>query len=132
MRSSRCWRVRWRSRHEAGHGWRPRNPLHSCRGSDWEIGGMNRGGAIFVACLLAAAFLWAALDLMGVRFATGDIYPEYSSLRSDAMGSKLLYDSLARLPGLSVSRTYAPLDLIEGTAQTVMVLGTPPSSMDAM
>ena len=33
------------------------------------------------------------------QFAAGDVYPEYSSLRTDPSGTKLLFDSLTRLPG---------------------------------
>jgi hypothetical protein len=92
---------------------------------------MTRGRAIFLAFVLGAGFLWGAMHLMGIQVMAGDIYPEYSSLRSDAMGSKLLYDALGRLPGLAVTRGYTPLDFVAGSGQTVLVLGTPASSLDA-
>ena len=32
--------------------------------------------------LIAAGFLWGVLHLFGLQFTEGDVYPEYSSLRS--------------------------------------------------
>jgi hypothetical protein len=61
-----------------------------------------------------------------VNFATGEAYPEYSSLRASPKGAKLLYDSLARLPGVSISRNYIPLEFLEGDRQTVLVLALDP------
>lgn len=92
--------------------------------------GPNRAGYLVVALALAAAFAWAALRLLGVQFATGDFYPEYSSLRTDPLGTKLLYDSLAALPGITVSRGYVPLAFYEGNASTVLLLGVRPPALD--
>jgi hypothetical protein len=90
----------------------------------------NRTGYLVVALALAAAFAWTALRLLGVQFATGDFYPEYSSLRTDPLGAKLLHDSLAALPGISVSRGYMPLAFYEGNASTVLLLGVRPAALD--
>jgi hypothetical protein len=83
-----------------------------------------------VALALAAAFAWTALRLLGVQFATGDFYPEYSSLRTDPLGAKLLYDSLAALPGIAVTRGYVPLAFYQGDASTVLLLGLRPLELD--
>jgi hypothetical protein len=73
-----------------------------------------------LAFLIVAAFLWGVLHLFGLKFTEGDVYPEYSSLRSDPSGAKLLYDSLARMPHLTTSRNYLPLDNLETTGTTVI------------
>ena len=90
---------------------------------------MIRSGTLVVALLLAAAFTWGVLHLLGVRFAAGDVYPEYSSLRTDPVGSKLLFDSLARLPGLTVTRNYVPLEYAPLSHATVLLLAIKPSAL---
>ena len=79
--------------------------------------------AKLVAALLGAGLAAALIYLMGVQFAGGDVYPAYSSLRSDRRGTKLLLDSLSRIPGLSVERSYIPFDLLAEDRATVLVLG---------
>jgi len=79
-----------------------------------------------LATLLGAVLAAALIYLMGVQFAGGDVYPEYSSLRADRRGAKLLLESLARIPGLSVDRTYIPFDLLPEDHATVFVLGVHP------
>ena len=76
--------------------------------------------------LLAAGFTWGMLRLFGVQYATGDVYPEYSSLRSDPLGARLLYESLTRLPGLHVTRNFLPLEYFSGKPSTVLLLGVKP------
>lgn len=76
----------------------------------------------FLILLLAALFTYGLIHLFTLRFATGDVYPEYSSLRSNPSGAKLLYDSLARTPGVVVSRNYFPLEYLEDTNATVFLL----------
>jgi len=86
-----------------------------------------------LAVLLAVGFAAAVLYLFGVEFAAGDVYPEYSSLRADPKGSKLLLDSLARIPGVSAERSYLPLDFLPSEFlhedhATVLLLGLDPES----
>ena len=49
--------------------------------------------------VLIAALALPAVALFERRFASGAVYPDYSSLRSDPMGAKLLFDSLSLIPG---------------------------------
>jgi hypothetical protein len=72
---------------------------------------------------VAAGFAWGVLQLFGVEFASGAVYPPYSSLRAEPDGARLLYDSLARLPGLTVTRSYLPLELVGGSDATILLLG---------
>jgi len=90
---------------------------------------MRGARSVAVVLLLAAGFTWGILRLLHTQFVAGDFYPEYSSLRSDPKGAKLLFDSLSRMPGLSVSRNYMPLDYFPGTA-AVLLLGVSPVSLD--
>jgi hypothetical protein len=85
--------------------------------------------ALAVALLLGAGFTWGILQLLRPQFVAGDFYPEYSSLRSDPKGAKLLFDSLSRIHGLSVTRNYLPLDYFRGSA-AVLLLGLSPEALD--
>jgi len=57
-----------------------------------------------LAIALACGFCYGLWKLYELRFAAGDIYPPYSSLRADPMGSKALYESILQLPGASAAR----------------------------
>lgn len=76
------------------------------------------------AILLAAGFAYGALRLFGIQFAIGEVYPEYSSLRSDPLGSKLLFDSLQGLPGIRVERNYLPPEYLPEHGATILFLGS--------
>jgi len=88
-----------------------------------------RSPAHTLAFLIGIGFVWGVLHLFGLKFTEGDVYPEYSSLRSDPSGVKLLYDSLARIPELTASRNYQPLDSLEATGTTLILLGLQPSAL---
>jgi hypothetical protein len=83
-----------------------------------------RAGLLIV--LLAALFTYGLIRAFSIRFATGEVYPEYSSLRASPKGAKLLYDSLARTPGVKVSRNYFPLEYLEESKATIFLLSLNP------
>lgn len=85
----------------------------------------------FLMVLLAALFTYGLIGIFSIRFATGDVYPEYSSLRASPSGAKLLYDSLSRTPGVVVSRNYFPLEYLEESHAAVFLLGLDPDEMDS-
>ena len=51
--------------------------------------------------LLLALFVTGLYQLMALRFDSGDIYPPYSTLRSDPLGTKILYSTLNRDPRIA-------------------------------
>lgn len=79
--------------------------------------------ASWLVLALALAFAFGLVELFRWRFETGDIYPEYSSLRTDPMGTEALFESLQAIPGLSVIRNYQPLDQVQPTGATIFYLG---------
>ena len=83
--------------------------------------------AIFLA--LAGGFGAALLLLFHEEFAVGQLYPEYSTMRADEKGAKLLYESLSRLPELKVSRNFQPLDSASIAGATLMLLKEDPMTM---
>ncbi|HLZ53816.1 MAG TPA: DUF4350 domain-containing protein [Verrucomicrobiae bacterium] len=64
----------------------------------------------FSLCLLAGCAAILALGLIRLfqlRFEAGDIYPAYSSLRADPLGTMAFYESLGKLAGISVRRDFS-------------------------
>ena len=92
---------------------------------------MSAWRARIAALLVAGGFAYGLLRLFGMQFAPGDVYPEYSSLRSDPLGARLLFDSLARLPGMTVARNYFPLQFVEENGATVLLLALNPEAFTA-
>jgi hypothetical protein len=81
-----------------------------------------------IALWLASAILLIAFavgigQLFALRFEAGDIYPPYSSLRTDPLGAKALHESLDELPGLTTRRNYRALDELELSGATLLWLG---------
>jgi hypothetical protein len=81
---------------------------------------------------LGGGFLLGLWELYQLRFAAGDIYPPYSSLRTDPLGSKALYESLGRIPGISTDRNYIALPRIPKGNATVLFVGQNPFKFEAM
>jgi hypothetical protein len=72
-----------------------------------------------VAIILAAGLF----ELFRLRFAEGDVYPEYSSLRADPLGTMAFCESLEKIPGLTVRRDFSATDqLPEGKDTTYLHL----------
>ena len=92
---------------------------------------MSRGWRPWVlVVLVAGAFAWGVLHLFHAQFASGDVYPEFSSLRTDRMGTKLLYDSLARLPGVTVERNLLPMEFLPREGAVLLLLGAQPLAVN--
>lgn len=66
---------------------------------------------IFV--VIITGFLLGVVKLFLLRFEAGDIYPPYSTLRSDPIGSRAFYRSLENLRNISVQRNYQTLANLE-------------------
>jgi hypothetical protein len=66
----------------------------------------------------AAAFAFGLFQLFKLRFEVGDIYPEYSSLRSDPLGAMIFYESLGNMPRLSVRRDFSSENELPGGKET--------------
>jgi hypothetical protein len=79
--------------------------------------------ASWLAVALVVAFAFGLVQLFRWRFAAGDVYPEYSSLRADPIGTQALFESFHALPGVTALRNYQPLDKIKARGATVFYLG---------
>lgn len=78
--------------------------------------------------LLTLIFILGLGRLFVLRFKTGDIYPAYSSLRSDPLGTMVFYESLKHTGRIAVARNFGPLKSIRTDPPvTLFYLGVPAS-----
>jgi hypothetical protein len=61
--------------------------------------------AVLLGC--AAIFAFGVTRLVQLRFEHGDVYPPYSSLRADPLGTMAFYESLGKVPEVSVQRDFS-------------------------
>ena len=86
----------------------------------------NKTIAGVVMALLLVFFIVGVAHLFVLRFESGDVYPAYSSLRSDPLGTRALYESLENIDSISVSRNYHLLKSLTFEPQTTFFyLATP-------
>ena len=80
-----------------------------------------------LALILVAVFAYGLARLFQLRFERGDVFPPYSSLRTDPTGTKALHDALSEMPGVTVTRNYKSLrQFLEADHDaTILVLGVP-------
>ncbi len=85
---------------------------------------MHRGKLLSLLSLLmvAALFFYGTTKLLILRFRKGDVYPPYSSFRSDPLGTKAFYDGLSLLPGVETVRNVEPLRKVSGLSGTTLFL----------
>src|SRR5678816_55438 len=76
---------------------------------------------VFIVTVLAGAFIYGIVHLFFLRFESGDVYPEYSSLRADPLGAKGLYDALREFPGLEVRRNFRPIARLRGNEPVTLI-----------
>ena len=86
----------------------------------------NNRFRILLILLLSVLFLAGIAHLFQLRFETGDVYPLYSSLRSDPLGTRAFYEGLNRLDGVTAERGYRdPGDIESGDGATFFFPGYP-------
>jgi hypothetical protein len=77
--------------------------------------------SLLFALLLGALFAGGLARLFILRYETGDIYPPYSSLRADPLGTKALAAALAELPGVTVQSNFKSLPKLRPTGPVTLV-----------
>ena len=88
---------------------------------------MSTGNRIFIFffIFILAVFLIGTARLFELRFKSGDVYPPYSSLRADPLGSKAYFEGLASIESLTVSRNFRSISRLgSGRGTTFFLLGT--------
>ncbi len=92
---------------------RAEGAMHEASWAAWLVAALLGGGG----------WIFAHIYLVSVE--TGSVFPRYSSLRSDPVGAKALYDSLAELPGFRVRRWFKPVDELKDADAVVLMLNEP-------
>ena len=94
---------------------------------------LNRRAMLLLALfVLLVAFGYGLVHLFNLRFAHGDVYPPYSSLRADPLGSRVYYESLEQLGGAGVRRFIQPVGkLPHGREATLFIFGLAWDEMSA-
>jgi len=93
---------------------------------------MRRSPALPLAMLVvvALATAWGFAAVLSERYSTGASYPVYSSLRSDPLGAKALFQSLDALPEVETVRNYRKLEKLEGgPGRTLLLLHVSPQQI---
>ncbi len=86
-----------------------------------------------LAAALLAAFAFGVMQLLQLRFDAGDVYPPYSSLRADPLGTRALLESLGDVRDMSASPLFDPLPKLgSGRDTALLVLGTPHRAMEEL
>ncbi|MEO7798952.1 MAG: DUF4350 domain-containing protein [Opitutaceae bacterium] len=83
---------------------------------------MNSRGQFFAMLAVAGALVAGFVTLYRLRLGRGDFFPAYSSLRSDPLGTRVLYESLASMPAQQVTRWLQSLDQLPATPQRTLIL----------
>ena len=74
--------------------------------------------------VVAIAFTVLLYQVFLLRFEHGDVYPPYSSLRSDPLGTRAFYESFNALPGIEVGRNHRDFQhLPDGAGRTLLLAG---------
>ena len=80
---------------------------------------MKKSFPLFLLLGCTAVFVFGLVRLFELRFEVGDVYPAYSSLRSDPLGAMAFYESLGRVPGISVRRDFSTQNVLPEKTHTV-------------
>jgi len=87
---------------------------------------MTRGWNWIAGVMLIGALAWGLEQVIVAPLETGDVYPPFSSLRSDPLGTRALYESLAEQPGIEVDRLYKQRTQLASPEEAMLVLGVDP------
>ena len=66
--------------------------------------------------------LVALMSVLRARYDAGESYPEYSSLRADPQGTRVLFESLGQVPGVETARNFERLDKVQGSPRQALLL----------
>ncbi len=79
---------------------------------------------MLIALLCGVLFVIGLTQLFLLRFEAGDVYPPYSSLRADPLGTRALFESLNRISADAARRNFRSLSQIDlDPHTTLMIIG---------
>jgi hypothetical protein len=85
---------------------------------------MSRRFSWIALLLIAVAFAGGLGWLFKLRLGQGDLFPAYSTLRADPLGTRAIFEALQELPELRVERSVQPMKKIPETpVRTIIFAG---------
>lgn len=85
---------------------------------------MTQRSALFVLVLVSAILITGISWLYQRRLSGGDVFPAYSSLRADPLGTRAFYEALDALPSVTTERWTRPLHTLPvEPARTILLAG---------
>jgi hypothetical protein len=85
---------------------------------------MKRRFSWIALLLIAVVFAGGLGWLFKLRLGQGDLFPAYSTLRADPLGTRAIFEALQELPELRVERSVQPMKKIpESPARTIIFAG---------
>ncbi len=94
---------------------------------------LKRPAIAFLCLAIAAVFVFGVVHLFELRLSQGDVYPPYSTLRTDPLGASVLYESLERLPDMTANRYFEQtFTETNGHGRALFVLGTQASPFSSV
>jgi len=85
---------------------------------------LKRPAIGFICLAFAAILVFGLVHLFELRMSQGDVYPAYSTLRTDPLGASVLYESLEQLPGISAQRYFEKtFKETDGRGRALFILG---------
>jgi len=96
--------------------------------------GLNKFGIWVILMALVAGLVAVFAAILEMRFSPGDIYPYYSTKRSDPLGARAFYESLEKLRGVEANRNVVSLQRIKGLDNdtTLLLMGVPYASFRSL
>ena len=82
---------------------------------------MKRYVSTLLLLITAAALAYGIVQLLSLRFELSDVYPEYSSLRSDPLGAMVLFESIGTIPGVATRRDFSTSNVMPDGKETTML-----------
>ena len=76
---------------------------------------------LFLALVFGAVLLLGIMRLFELRYQIGDVYPPYSTLRADPLGTKALAAALDELPSIEVQRNFQQLPKLRPSGPVTLV-----------
>jgi len=91
---------------------------------------MKNKTSLLLGWMVIALFIFGIIYLLMLRFSSGDVYPHYSSLRTDPTGTKAFYESLDICCDFRTERNHEPFSRMKNRFDsTFLVLGMEPSAL---
>ena len=93
---------------------------------------MKAHSPAIVLAICLAAVTYGFVQLLSLGFESGEVYPAYSSLRSDPLGTMALHESISKLRGFTATRDFSMTGLPDPAGVTYLHIATSDQAWEAV